>query len=256
MECGRGTAARGKKQMACADGYRLENTGNVCYEDDCTTAYDYHCIACHPASLAWGTSMRKARTTAARTTSLLILIICLPIGVVLICICIGCCICHRRRQAQQRQAPAAANAQMAHVQMAPVPTSYAYNTQQRAEEMYKQIAAWYGPENAALRATGVVPNPTSADLAGLRRGDQRIPRPGRRRRSSSPSSRASSFRRRRLLSCRRMRRPGRRRCRGRRRRRRCRRRRRLAAARGASRRPGPGPVLRSVRRQPRGGRGG
>ena len=61
---------------------------------------------------------------------LLILIICLPIGVVFICICIGCSICHRRRQAQQRQAQAAANAQMAHVQMAPVPTSYAYNTQQ------------------------------------------------------------------------------------------------------------------------------
>ncbi len=61
---------------------------------------------------------------------LLILIICLPIGVVLICICIGCCICHSRRQAQQRQAQAAANAQMAHVQMAPVPKSDAYDTQQ------------------------------------------------------------------------------------------------------------------------------
>ena len=44
----------GKKQMACADGYRLENTGNVCYEDDCTTAYNYHCIACDPASACMG----------------------------------------------------------------------------------------------------------------------------------------------------------------------------------------------------------
>jgi len=45
--------------------------------------------------------------------------------------------------------------------MAPVPKSYAYNTQQRAEEMYKQIAAWYNaPENAALRATwGAYPEP-------------------------------------------------------------------------------------------------
>ena len=50
---------------------------------------------------------------------------------------------------------------MAHVEMAPVPKSYAYNTQQRAEEMYKQIAAWYNaPENAALRATwGAYPEP-------------------------------------------------------------------------------------------------
>ena len=43
----------GKKQMACADGYRLENTGNVCYDEDCT-AYDYHCIACDPASACMG----------------------------------------------------------------------------------------------------------------------------------------------------------------------------------------------------------
>ena len=49
-----GDCCAGKKQMACADGYRLENTGNVCYEDDCTTAYDYHCIACDPASMLHG----------------------------------------------------------------------------------------------------------------------------------------------------------------------------------------------------------
>ena len=328
----------GKKQMACADGYRLENTGNVCYEDDCTTAYEYHCIAdlaslygdedggptwmwfggsesaaqaaldstynwdtanefceCLGGALCtydqmcatdnrfdttvanhadfagsytggglyindcwvpyrdtpyWWLTTSSARpceaegSDASMTSSwhvsgmgccpcqkaflccdlpprptpvespflvtcdltfnldedgedygcednvgLLILIICLPIGVVLICICIGCCICHRRRQAQQRQAQAAANAQMAHVQMAPVPTNYAYNTQQpvvqgaivgkqqpvlegvvvpsappiepKAEEMYNQIAAWYNaPENAALRATwGAYPEP-------------------------------------------------------------------------------------------------
>ena len=139
----------GKKQMACADGYRLENTGNVCYDEDCT-AYDYHCIACDPASDCMGNLDEKGEDYFC--DSHLILSICLPIGVVLICI--GCCICHRRRQAQQRQAPAAADTQMAHVEMAPVPKSYAYNTQQRAEEMYKQIAAWYdAPENAALRAT-------------------------------------------------------------------------------------------------------
>ena len=328
-------ACAGKKQMACADGYRLENTGNVCYEDDCTTAYEYHCIACDPdggptwmwfggsesaaqaaldstynwdtanefceclggalctydqmcaqlimfdttvanhADFAgsytggglyindcwvpyrdtphWWLTTSSARpceaegSDASMTSSwhvsgmgccpcqkaflccdlpsqspflvtcdltfnldedgedygcednvgLLILIICLPIGVVLICICIGCCICLSRRQAQQRQAQAAANAQMAHVQMAPVPTSYAYNTQQpvvqgaivgkqqpvlegvvvpsappiepKAEEMYNQIAAWYNaPENAALRATW-----------GAAR-TRRMPRPGRR----------------------------------------------------------------------------
>jgi len=45
--------------------------------------------------------------------------------------------------------------------MAPVPKSYAYNTQQRAEEMYNQIATWYNaPENAALRARwGAFPDP-------------------------------------------------------------------------------------------------
>ena len=145
----------GKKQMACADGYRLENTGNVCNKD--CAAYDYHCIACDPASDCMGNLDGKGEDYFC--DSHLILSICLPIGVVLICI--GCCICHRRRQAQQRQAPAAANAQTAHVEMAPVPTSYAYNTQQRAEEMYKQIAAWYdAPENAALRATwGAYPEP-------------------------------------------------------------------------------------------------
>ena len=145
----------GKKQMACADGYRLENTGNVCNKD--CAAYDYHCIACDPASDCMGNLDGKGEDYFC--DSHLILVICLPIGVVLICI--GCCICHRRRQAQQRQAQAAANAQMAHVQMAPVPKSYAYNTQQRAEEMYKQIAAWYNaPENAALRATwGAYPEP-------------------------------------------------------------------------------------------------
>ena len=147
----------GKKQMACADGYRLENTGKVCYDEDCT-AYDYHCIACDPASACMGNLDEDGEDYFC--DSLLILIICLPIGVV-ICICIGCCICHRRRQAQQRQAQAAANAQMAHVQMAPVPKSYAYNTQQRAEEMYNQIATWYNaPENAALRARwGAFPDP-------------------------------------------------------------------------------------------------
>ena len=145
----------GKKQMACADGYRLENTGNVCNKD--CAAYDYHCIACDPASDCMGNLDEKGEDYFC--DSHLILVICLPIGVVLICI--GCCICHRRRQAQQRQAPAAANAQTAHVEMAPVPKSYAYNTQQRAEEMYKQIAAWYdAPENAALRATwGAYPEP-------------------------------------------------------------------------------------------------
>ena len=146
----------GKKQMACADGFRLENTGNVCNKD--CTAYDYHCIACDPASDCMGNLDEDGEDYFC--DSLLILIICLPIGVV-ICICIGCCICHRRRQAQQRQAQAAANAQMAHVQMAPVPKSYAYNTQQRAEEMYNQIATWYNaPENAALRARwGAFPDP-------------------------------------------------------------------------------------------------
>ena len=162
----------GKKQMACADGYRLENTGNVCYDEDCT-AYDYHCIACDPASSCMGNLDEDGEDYFC--DSHLILVICLPIGVVLICIGVGCCICHRRRQAQQRQAqaaanaqmahvqmaPAAANAQMAHVQMAPVPKSYAYNTQQRAEEMYNQIATWYNaPENAALRARwGAFPDP-------------------------------------------------------------------------------------------------
>ena len=152
----------GKKQMACADGYRLENTGNVCYEDDCTTAYNYHCIACDPASACMGDLDEDGEDYGCEdNVGLLILIICLPIGVVLICIGIGCCICHSRRQAQQRQAQAAANAQMAHVQMAPVPKSYAYNTQQRAEEMYNQIATWYNaPENAALRARwGAFPDP-------------------------------------------------------------------------------------------------
>ena len=42
----------GKKQMACADGFRLENTGNVCNKD--CTAYEYHCIACDPASACMG----------------------------------------------------------------------------------------------------------------------------------------------------------------------------------------------------------
>ena len=121
----------GKQQMACADGYRLENTGNVCYDEDDCTAYDYHCIACDPASACMGNLDEDGEDYDCEdNVGLLILIICLPIGVVLICICIGCCICHSRRQAQQRQAQAAANAQMAHVQMAPVPTSYAYNTQQ------------------------------------------------------------------------------------------------------------------------------
>ena len=121
----------GKKQMACADGYRLENTGNVCYEDDCTTAYNYHCIACDPASACMGDLDEDGEDYGCEdNVGLLILIICLPIGVVLICIGIGCCICHSRRQAQQRQAQAAANAQMAHVQMAPVPKSDAYDTQQ------------------------------------------------------------------------------------------------------------------------------
>ena len=110
----------GKKQMACADGYRLENTGNVCYEDDCTTAYEYHCIACDPASDCDVCFDEDGEDYGCEdNVGLLILIICLPIGVVLICICIGCCICHRRRQAQQRQAQAAANAQMAHVQNSP-----------------------------------------------------------------------------------------------------------------------------------------
>ena len=112
----------GKKQMACADGYRLENTGNVCYDEDCT-AYDYHCIACDPASACMGNLDEDGEDYDCDNVGLLILIICLPIGVVLICIGVGCCICHRRRQAQQRQAQAAANAQMAHVQMAPVPNA-------------------------------------------------------------------------------------------------------------------------------------
>ena len=162
-----GDCCAGKKQMACADGYRLENTGNVCYEDDCTTAYEYHCIACDPASACMGDLDEDGEDYGCEdNVGLLILIICLPIGVVLICICIGCCICHSRRQAQQRQAQAAANAQMAHVQMAPVPKSYAYNTQQPVVQ-----GAIVGEQQPVLEGV-VVPSAPPIELQGVVVGEE------------------------------------------------------------------------------------
>ena len=157
----------GKKQMACADGYRLENTGNVCYEDDCTTAYNYHCIACDPASACMGNLDEDGEDYGCEdNVGLLILIICLPIGVVLICIGIGCCICHSRRQAQQRQAQAAANAQMAHVQMAPVPKSDVYNTQQPVVQ-----GAIVGEQQPVLEGV-VVPSAPPIELQGVVVGEE------------------------------------------------------------------------------------
>ena len=157
----------GKKQMACADGYRLENTGNVCYEDDCTTAYNYHCIACDPASACMGDLDEDGEDYGCEdNVGLLILIICLPIGVVLICIGIGCCICHSRRQAQQRQAQAAANAQMAHVQMAPVPKSDAYYTQQPVAQ-----GAIVGEQQPVLQGI-LVPSAPPIELQGVVVGEE------------------------------------------------------------------------------------
>ena len=158
----------GKKQMACADGYRLENTGNVCYEDDCTTAYNYHCIACDPASACMGDLEEDGEDYGCEdNVGLLILIICLPIGVVLICIGIGCCICHSRWQAQQRQAQAAANAQIAHVQMAPVPKSYAYNTQQPVMQ-----GAIVGGEQQPVLEGVLVPSAPPIELQGVVVGEE------------------------------------------------------------------------------------
>ena len=157
----------GKKQMACADGYRLQRD-QACYEDDCTKAHEYHCIACDPASACVGNLDEDGEDygCAEDNVGLLILIICLPIGVVLICICIGCCICHSRRQAQQRQAQAAANAQMAHVQMAPVPKSYAYNTQQPVVQ-----GAIVGEQQPVLQGV-LVPSAPPIELQGVVVGEE------------------------------------------------------------------------------------